>query len=137
MISIRFFCIAAIVASLFLELTLFPFPLVFIFSLLLYILYPRSTSVIIGFCAGLILDAVKVDAMGITPFAIVAASMIVELFNKALELKDYKFIILFLFLASYIFALIFGYNRNILLYAGVFVSIAFGISYLFKRRILW
>ncbi len=127
---------ALILGALILETTILPFPLVFALSLLAYILYPQGVVVIACFFAGLLLDALKVSPIGITPVVILGSFAAIEFIKKMVNFKSIGPIILVLFFASYAFARAFSYNDNLVIYILVF-AVATGIfSYVFKKP-LW
>ena len=127
--------LALIFVSLFFETTIFSFPLVFVFSLVAYILYPEIPVIIAAVLAGLILDALKVSTIGATPVVTIFAFFIIEVFQKALAIKDFIFIFVFMFAASYLYAVLFSYSNNLALYLFIYGLAGFATFYSVRKAL--
>ena len=122
--------------SLILETTLITFPLTYILVLALYSLYPKKRTIITAFFAGLILDSLKLSPIGITSIIFLFSFLGFEMMKQVSELKDFRINILIIAVLSFIYAEVFSYSANILIYALVFGLAAFTISY-FNKRVPW
>ena len=129
--------LAILFISLFFELTLVPFPIVFLVSLVLYILYPKVRTVIFASIAGLLLDILNVSLPGFTPLAILISFLIIDLYKKAFDIRDWRVLFIILFISTYIYAKIFSYSSNLLLFILVFGTTGIIINYTTKRKLLW
>ena len=98
-------------------------PIVFILCVLLYVLEPKSLTVALIFFAGIILDMLRLTPIGSTSLFLLATCALIYLYRNTLELKEMQFIILPPFVFAYIYASLFHYNTNILIYL-----VLFGIS---------
>ena len=127
----------AIFVSLFFDATFFSIPIVFPLCILCYILYPDVETVIISLAAGIVLDSLRLTPIGITALALAISFSILEVIKKALTFKDYKLIIITLFIGTYIFATIFSYNDNLLPYIVVYVMGGLVVYYLSRKKLLW
>lgn len=123
----------AIVLSLFVENTLVAIPLVIFFSILFYIVEPTVLSVIFIFFIGLICDVLKINQIGMTSLFLMLVVGFIYLYRNTFELTDLKITIIFPFIFSYIYAILFSYNANIFLYLFLLV-ISEGIVYYFTRK---
>ncbi len=128
--------ILSILVSLFFETTIIPFPLVFIISALAYILYPELIIVIVSFVAAFILDVIKLSPVGLTPMVIILTFGVVEIFKRAYETRDPKFILLFLIVGSFIFAKFFSYNPNLFIYIALFGATGV-IGFYLSKKLSW
>ncbi|HVT00942.1 MAG TPA: hypothetical protein VHE53_01755 [Patescibacteria group bacterium] len=128
---------AGILIFLFFESSLISLPIVFILCLITYFLYPEISTIIFVFFIGLILDTLRITPIGLSSLAIIASIGIVELIKNAIEFKDIKLITTFLFVASYIYARLFSYSPNILVYFLIFLFSFVIFSYFINSRILW
>lgn len=134
--SIRLALFLILFFSLFFESTIVTFPLVLIFSVLLYILYPDYKTIILGFLCGVILDIIKVSQVGATSTIILLSFLTLSLIKKGFEIKDYKTIILFLFASSFIYSKYFSYTDNLITYSLIFAGAGIFIFYL-RKKLLW
>jgi hypothetical protein len=125
--------LGAMFFSFFLEGSVFSFPLVFACLALLYILRPGPAMVLVGFIAGFILDALRLSPVGEASFAIVGTFLIIEILKREVTFKDYKFVIFFLFIASYIYAVIFNYSNNLIIYLLLFGLATIIFSYIYIK----
>lgn len=112
--------IFAIILS-FLESTLIEVPLVFIFLFLTTIIYPKNTTLLIVFFTGIVLDILSVRIIGETSLFLLVYFLIVLLYRSKFEIKGYYSILLFSFIGSLVYILIFKYENP------VFISILSGI----------
>ena len=115
--------------SLILETTFFSFPLVIIFSLFLFILFPSVGILITIFIAGLLLDSVKAGMLGETTLFLFLFFLILTVYQKVFNFKDSLTVILFIFLATIVYAYIFTYSVNIFSYVLFFALLIFPIRY--------
>ena len=115
--------------SLILETTFFSFPLVVIFSLFLFILFPSVGILITIFIAGLFLDNVKAGMLGGTPLFLFLYFLFLTVYQKVFNFKDSLTVILFIFLATVVYAYIFTYSVNIFSYVLFFALLIFPIRY--------
>lgn len=127
----------AIFVSLLFDATLFSVPIVFPLCLLCYILYPDLETIVVSLLAGIVLDSIRLTPMGATVLIMALSFCILETVKRSLALKDYKLIILILFIASYVFATIFSYSNNLLIYVLIYAGVGVAAYYLSKKKILW
>jgi cell shape-determining protein MreD len=125
-----------IFAALFLEISLIPFPAVFLASLIAYILYPSIRTIIITCAGGLLLDILNVSVLGVTPLAMLISYLLIELYKKFFELRSFKVLLAILFVSTYLFAWIFSYPHNLLVFIVIFTAAGLSINYFLHGR-LW
>lgn len=135
--NFKYIIFILIFISLFLETSLISFPLVLTLSLLCYMLYPQVSTVVFVFFAGLILDSLNLAPIGTTSFAILISFSVVEAIKSTFTLSDYRLIILVLFAGSYVYALLFQYNANILIYVALYLILGIIAYQLSKNKLLW
>ncbi len=123
--------------SLFVETTIFSFPFIFAFCLLLYIFFPGGRTVFSAFIASLIIDVLKAAPPGLTALAIFTAFIAIDLYRGAFELKDYKIILLIIFGFSFAYAKFASYADNLLVYIMVFGGLGLSFAYFHKKKLLW
>ncbi|MBI4091888.1 MAG: hypothetical protein HY427_01640 [Candidatus Levybacteria bacterium] len=129
--------LAILITFLFFELTLIPFPVVFLISLVFYILYPEVRTVIFTTTAGLLLDILSVSIIGQTSLVILVSFLIIDIYKKAFEIRDWRASFVILFISTYIYAKIFSYETSPLLFIVVFGVAAILINYFMRGRLLW
>lgn len=122
--------------SLFIETSLVAFPFIFILSVITYILFPDLKTFMTVFLIGLGLDILKASPVGATPLVIFSSFSLLDLVRRVFELKDYKIIILILFIMSLIYSKVFSYTDNLLIYILLFGGSLGFISYFYKKS-LW
>ena len=132
--NVRTLFIVAVIISLFLQTTLVSLPLVFILAFTMFVFYPDSKSLIVGFFAGVVLDILKLNVIGLTPIIIIGSFLLIQIIRKLAELKDYRVVLFLLFAASYIYASTFSYSNNIFWFAGIYLTIGLIIFY-FQNKI--
>ena len=115
--------------SLILETTIFSFPLVVIFSLFLFILFPSIGVFVSIFMVGLLLDSIKAGMLGTTPLFLFLFFLILTVYQKVFNFKDTLTILIFIFLATVVYAYIFAYSINIFSYLLFFVLLLLSIRY--------
>ncbi|HVZ66996.1 MAG TPA: hypothetical protein VG917_01935 [Patescibacteria group bacterium] len=135
--SLKSFLFLAIFIALFFESSLISLPLVFILCLLLYIIYPDTSVVIFALFMCMILDVLRVGPIGLSSLAIIIAIGLVELIRSSMEFRDYKLIIPFLFIASYLYANLFVYSVNFLTYFVLFGVASLIVYYFSGSKLLW
>lgn len=118
--------------SLFVETSYLAFPFVFVICITSYILYPDLKTFVLVALTALTLDALKASTIGLTSLTIFISIFAFEVSKSAFEIKDYKIIMLVLFVATFVYANIFSYSNNILLYIVLFT--AAGIVLHFYRK---
>lgn len=123
--------------SLLVETSYFTFPLVFIICVTYYILYPDLKTFALAAFTALTLDALKASPLGLTSISIFISIFIFEVSKSAFEIKDYKIIMLFLFVATFTYANIFSYSNSLLLYILVFLMSGIVLSFIYRRKLLW
>lgn len=123
--------------SLSLETSIIAFPLILFFSIAAYIFNPSESIVLAAFTAGFFRDVLTLSPLGATPIIILVSFMAVEVIKREFDVSDHRLILVILFLASYIGALLFSYKPNIVLYAGLFLFAHFLFSLLHKKKISW
>ncbi len=134
--NLRIILFLALFSSLIFELTIISFPLVFVICLISYILYSDEVSLIGAFVAGLILDSINLNPLGLSSVIILSSFLLIDAARRIFEIKDYRLIILILFVTSYAYAVIFSYSSNILIYISVFTFSALIYSY-FHKKMAW
>lgn len=123
--------------SLLAETSYFAFPFVFIVGLTSYIFYPDLKTLALAAFTALTLDALKASPLGLTSISIFISIFIFEVSKSAFEIKDYKIIMLFLFVATFTYANIFSYSNSLLLYILVFLMSGIVLSLIYRRKLLW
>lgn len=130
-IILFFFLLLAIL----LQTTVISFPLFIIFSIILYILYPELDSVFIIFVGAVILDILQITPIGATALFVISFLLIINFAQKFFNTRDYKSILLIIFIASIAYALIFSYGVNWFLYILIFGGILI-MTQIFNRRLV-
>ena len=123
--------------SLFFELTIIPLPIVFLVSIIFYVLYPSIRTIIFVMIAGLLLDILSVSVPGLTPLAALVSFLIIDLYKKAFEIRDWRVFLLILFISTYGYARIFSYSNNLLLFILAFGTAGVIIKYFTRGKTVW
>ena len=113
--------------SLILETTIFSFPLVVIFSLFLFLLFPSIGVFVSIFMVGLLLDSIKAGMLGTTPLFLFLFFLILTVYQKVFNFKDSLTVLIFIFLATVVYAYIFAYSINIFSYLLFFALLLLSI----------
>ena len=116
-----------------LQTTIISFPLFIIFSIILYILYPEVDMILAIFIGSVILDILQLTPIGSTALFVISIFVLINITQKFFNTRDYKTILLIIFIASVLYAFIFSYGINWILYTVIFGGI-FGMTQLFNRR---
>lgn len=119
--------------ALILDSTLISLPLLFGFCILLYILYPDMASVVLIFLAGLAIDILRMAPIGSTSFAMIITCGFIYLYRNTFELRDLQFVVILPFVFAYIYAALFNYNANPIIYLLLFLMVE-GLVYYFGRN---
>lgn len=129
--NIRIWLLILLFISLFIDSTLVSFPLVFILSVYLLMLFKKKRVYIIVFLTTLVLDALRVEPLGVSAIAVFATSFLISLYSRQLHAADIFFLTVFIFGASFIYGNFVGYSSSVLLYllSFVFVNILFFVLY--------
>ena len=115
--------------SLLIETTIFSFPLVVIFSLFLFILFPTIGVLVSIFMVGLLLDSVKAGILGTTPLFLFLSFLVLTIYQKVFNFKDSLTVLFFIFLTAVVYAYIFTYSINIFSYVLFFALLFASIRY--------
>lgn len=119
--------------ALILDSTLISLPLVAALCILMYLLYNDLATLIIIFVSGIIIDSLSLQTIGSTSLFLLLTCLVIYIYKNIFELKDMRLVVLFLFLSTYIYALIFGYSSNIFIYLILF-ALAQSLVYYFTNR---
>lgn len=127
----------ALFLSLFFELTIAPFPFIFLISFVFYVVYPAVRTIVFTILAGLLLDILTVSPIGQTPLAILISYLLLDLYKRAFEMKDWRIFLFILLAGTYAYARMLSYSSNLLLFIIVFGVAAILINYFLRGRVLW
>lgn len=136
MAPIKLILIVLTFLFLLIESSLFPFPFLLIFSIILYLIDDSKIMLVYIFLLGLILDSLHVARFGLTPFFVFATLFIINLYKDKFEIKDYRFVVLIAAVSSILYAAIAGYAFNLPLDVLLFVSAIFLYLSFKKSKIL-
>ena len=129
--------IALLVLSLFIETTIFSFPFIFAFSILLYILFPDARTVFSVFAASLLIDVLKAAPPGVSALAIFITLLAIDLYRRVFEIKDYKIMLLIICAFSFAYAKFASYTDNLIVYLVIFGGFGLLFAYFHKKKLLW
>ena len=118
------------------ESTVFAFPFIFVVSLILYILFPDTKTIVYTFIAGLLIDTLRTSIIGTTPITLLISFLILDLIKTRMLLNSYKTILLVLFASAFLYGNIFSYEDDLLIYVYVFGAAYLFIAY-FYRKTIW
>ncbi|RJP47580.1 MAG: hypothetical protein C4584_00310 [Armatimonadetes bacterium] len=100
---VKYLLLLLLILSLFLEGILFSLPLVFILSLVILVFYPEKKIYFFVFVVGFFLDSLRVVNPGITSLMVFSFYFIFQIYQNIFEVKDYKLLILLVFVSSLIY----------------------------------
>ena len=129
--------IAFLLISLFFELTIIPFPFVFLFSLILYALYPTGRTVILTTFIAIFADILNVAVIGGTSLALLIGYLFLDYYKKAFDTRDWRILLLILLLSTFIYSNIFSYETNLLIYLFLFALPWVVVHYFVRDKKLW
>src|SRR5688500_14215901 len=129
----RIVLLIALMLALFLDGTFLSLPLVFALCILLYVIEPKSATIVLIFFTGIVIDMLRLTTVGSTSLFLLCSCALIYIYRNTFEFKDTRVITLLPFIFAYIYANIFGYNTNILIYL-VFLIIAEGAVYYFGKN---
>jgi len=78
----------------------------------------------------------RISPIGASAFYLILVFVLVELLRHAYEIKEYKFVLVFLLISSYIFSRIFGYGPSIALYVLLYGGLGI-VIYALNKRLKW
>lgn len=126
-----------LILFLLLEFSFFSIPFIFIFSILVLSFYRNEISFLFVLLAGLMVDSLRIENFGITPFFIFATFLIIYLYEKYFGSSDVMVITLITIIATFVYSYILSYSLSsvvlLLLIAGALFYI---FQYLVKKGIL-
>lgn len=109
--------------TLIIENSFISFPFLFILSILFFVFYPQTSNLFIVFFISIILDFLKVSSIGITPLFVLIILLTVYLNENFFDLRNYKFFLLFIFIALIPYSYFANYSLNPFLFILSFLSI--------------
>ncbi len=115
--------IAFLFLSVIFETVFFSFPFVLFFSIMLYLYNYSRTNIIFIFIAGFLLGSLRADYFAANSIFILATIIVISVYQSAFEVKSLKFTLIFSFISLIIYANLFSYHLNILLYSGFFLIV--------------
>lgn len=132
----RIFLIFLLIASLFIEGTLLPFPLVFIIASVLLIFYPDALSFITVFIVCLFLDIIVLNHFALTLVFVFGFQLLLYILQKPLSLAHPIPKLAVLFIAAIIYQKIVGYPLllmlDIITFLGLFAWVKMSEPQTFK-----
>lgn len=137
--TLRHILFLLIFLALFFDGTLLSVPIVFALSVLAYIIFPDSSTVSYLILYGLILDILRINMIGLTPIAMSVTFLSIYLWRQSAEIKDYKFAVGIVFIATYIYAHVSNYTTNLIIYIFLFSFSVLIFNYFRTKRgrFLW
>lgn len=119
--------------SLFLESTLIVFPVFLIISVLLFVLFPKIPVLVGVFLGSIILDILKVTTIGFTALFIFTIFLVLNIYIKSVDIKDFKVVLIITFISSIAYSYLSSYSVNLIIYLLIF-GITYGVFlYLSKK----
>lgn len=115
------------------EGTIISFPIIFALGCLTFIISPDSSTMVILFIAGIILDILRVQTIGLTSMSMTLAFILIFLYSRIFEFKDWHIWLLIIFIFTLVFARVASYSTNLVVYVLIFMTSGILFSY-FRRR---
>ncbi len=115
------------------ESTVFAFPFIFVVSLILYILFPDTKTIVYTFIAGLLIDTLRTSIIGTTPITLLISFLILDLIKTRMLLNSHKTILLVLFASAFLYGNVFSYEDDLLIYVAVFGAAYLFIVYFYRK----
>lgn len=134
--KLRIALILLIILSLFVELLLISFPLLFLFTYILFSIENRLRILIPILIISLIGDAVLVNPIGVTALSASLSVFMVFLYSRFLGSKDTLVYILIGVIGIFIYAIILGYSVESLVNWIIFTLVVFIIYKIISRKYL-
>lgn len=125
--NFRLYLTMALFLALLIESTFSFFPLVLIFSYLLFFIWENFRVFLIIFIATFILDSLRVVNFGVTPLFLFTSLLVLLLYRKTFTLQDPRIIFALILIFGIIYSVIVGYGTNIIF--SIILLIAFSISF--------
>ena len=121
-----------------LEGTVISLPVIFALGCLAFIIYPGFSTVFILFFAGLLLDILRVQTIGVTSASLILSFILIYFYARVFEFKDWRPGFLMIFLFTFIFAKIAGYSTNLIVYFLILAVAGVLFSYFGKKQLqIW
>lgn len=84
-----------------------------------------------------LLDAIKASNVGLTPLLLSISFISIYSARRLFEIKEYKIVLLMIFVLTYLYALISGYTTNLIIYLLIFALAGVTFSYFSKSKFLF
>lgn len=108
--SISLIFIAILFLSLLLESTVIGFPLVLVFSIILFLNDESKKTLVYIFFASFLLDAVRAETVGASALFIFTVLLLMDFYKRNFEVRDMKLMLLMNAIATIAYAKVFGYE---------------------------
>lgn len=119
--------------SILFESTIFHFPFVLLFSILLFVIIPTLSSIFIIFFASFILDVVSLNHFGVAMIVILISLAFLHFYRRYYEVRDPFFLIFFIIISCIIFSLFASYSISIIGYM-ILLFGSFLLAYILKKK---
>ena len=96
-----------------LETTIANFPFVFIFYAVLLVMIKKVYTAIGAVAAGLIIDSLRVDGFGITPFFLIAVILVILMYERYSGSADLLLAGVIIALFTFLYARLLGYSMTL------------------------
>ncbi|PIT89209.1 MAG: hypothetical protein COU27_01550 [Candidatus Levybacteria bacterium CG10_big_fil_rev_8_21_14_0_10_36_7] len=129
--------ILVLLAAFFIEGSIISFPIIFLLSIILFMLFPNNKTFITIFLISIIADSLYLRPLGISSLILFAIFLFFNLYKNIFEMKNYLLIAFSSTFFTFMYAYFFSYSTNIILHL-IFFIIGLTIFYILSnKKLLW
>jgi hypothetical protein len=132
--KIQMLFIFLLLLSILFESTIFHFPFVLLFSILLFVIAPTLSNTLIIFFASFILDVISLNHFGVTMIIVLVSLAFLHFYKRYYEVRDPFFLIFFIIISCIVFSLFASYSISIIGYMVLLIGSFLLVNILKKKH---
>ncbi len=123
--------------ALLLETTIISFPLFLFVAVVYFVLYPKTQTLFVLLAGSLVLDSLTSGRFGSTSLFMFAVLLFLSIYQGVLDIKNYKILLIAIFIFSLIYAYVFSYTLNFFVYLLIYGTIFTALFVGFKKKLIY
>lgn len=123
--------------ALLIETTIISFPLFLFVSVVFFVLYPDTKTLLVLLAGSMVLDFLTSGNLGASALFLFAALLFLSVYQGVLDIKNYKILLVALFAFSLVYAYIFSYTLNFIVYLLIYGTIFTALFVGFKKKLIY
>ena len=123
--------------ALLLETTIISFPLFLFVAVVYFVLCPKTQTLFVLLSGSLVLDSLTSGRFGSTSLFMFTVLIFLSIYQGVLDIKNYKMLLIALFVFSLIYAYVFSYTLNFFVYLLIYGIIFSCLFIAFKKKLIY